>query len=77
MEYNYDNFWATLLIITGIFFLALAINITIKIVFGQDIDPNTYCLYKDQYPFNNLCDKQQIYELYEQMLNRSIEWNNR
>ena len=37
MELDFSNFWTTLLIITGIFFLALAINITVHIVWGEEL----------------------------------------
>lgn len=72
MVYDYSGFWGTLLIITGVFFLALALNITFHIVFGQNFDP----CFVDNDMYKRACEEQKIYELYDQLLNRTQEWNN-
>ena len=75
MVLHYDSFWFTLLLATGFVFIAIAVFFTVKIIFAQDIDPNSYCLYKNTYPFNELCYEQQINNIYNQLLNRTQEWN--
>lgn len=74
---EYNDFWFILLIIVGVVFISLAIFFAVHIAYGQDIDPNGYCLYKDSYPFNELCNEQQINNIYDQLLDRAREWNNR
>lgn len=55
--------------------VALWIVVVVHIVYGQDIDPDYYCMYDGQYPFFELCNNQKIAELYEQLLERAKEWN--
>ncbi|HTH22856.1 MAG TPA: hypothetical protein VL854_11615 [Nitrososphaeraceae archaeon] len=45
-----------------VFIIVIAVMVMVAMalsnyVFGQDIDPNGYCLY-DQYPFKELCREQ-------------------
>lgn len=52
--------------------LGFIIGINIAHVYGQDIDP---CGASNLDMYKKLCDEQEVYELYDQLLNRTIEWN--
>ena len=56
---EYNLFWFIVLLIIGISFISLAIFYTF-VAFGQDIDPEGYCLYNNTHPFNVLCTEQTI-----------------
>lgn len=76
MTFEYSPFWFGVLIGIGVVFISLAILFGIKIAYSQDVDPAAYCLYKDTYPFNELCNEQQINNIYKQLLERAREYNN-
>lgn len=52
-----------------------AIIIVSTVAFGQDIDPRYYCLYKNQYPFSELCNDQEIDKIMDELLETAKRWN--
>lgn len=49
-------------------------DMIIPFAYGQDIDPNTYCLIK-QYPFIQYCNDQKIHDIMNDLLERAKEYN--
>lgn len=62
-----------LIVISSI--VALWIVVVVHIAYGQDIDPRYYCLYDNQYPYSELCTRQEIDDIYSKLLERAKEWN--
>ncbi len=73
MKYEIFFYVAAACFLVVVFVLLLIfVNTTAR---GQDMDPRYYCLYANQYPFNELCIKQKINELYNQLDQKVKEWN--
>jgi hypothetical protein len=56
------------------FFLAASIGSLLNLAYGQDIDPSYYCM-TNEYPFRQMCEKLEIEEIMNQLLERAQEWN--
>ena len=65
--------WFKLLFIGFIVFAI--VGALIVYVKGDSEDPAGYCS-REQYPYIELCDEQQINKMYQELLERTKEWNN-